>query len=192
MSNVSVRLYNEAMMLDNFTCVYCGKQDPELTIDHLVARSVGGADLIQNLVACCQPCNSRKKDRALYEANMIPAYGRFDYVREQLTQIVTTQGDYGLLRVLARQMRRDGFDNRAIADALYERIIGRPNNVDALKATELFMQGKSPADIVRELRGIRSNQGGAYQRALDEVLELIREGMARRPNPQPTPTHEEV
>lgn len=49
---------------------------------------------------------------------------------------------------------------------------------EALRAARLFMDGVSPAQIVQELRGINSTGGGrAYQRALDEVLGLIREGM---------------
>ena len=33
------------------------------TTDHLVAKSNGGTDDDDNLVAACRPCNSRKRDR---------------------------------------------------------------------------------------------------------------------------------
>lgn len=50
---------------DNFSCVYCG-QSLEVatpTIDHVVPRSRGGGDGIENLVACCSTCNSSKGAR---------------------------------------------------------------------------------------------------------------------------------
>ena len=48
---------------------------------------------------------------------------------------------------------------------------------EATRAAALFMQGLDPAEIVLQLRGIKSNEGGRYQKALAEVLELIRQGM---------------
>lgn len=49
---------------------------------------------------------------------------------------------------------------------------------EATQAAQLFLQGKSPAEIVTQLRGVSSHQGGAYQKALNEVLELIRIGVS--------------
>ena len=49
---------------------------------------------------------------------------------------------------------------------------------EATRAAALFMQGLDPAEIVLKLRGIKSNEGGRYQKALAEVLDLIRRGMA--------------
>lgn len=49
---------------------------------------------------------------------------------------------------------------------------------EAIRAATLFVaERKSPAEIVRELRGIGSKEGTRYQTALNEVLELIRQGM---------------
>lgn len=48
---------------------------------------------------------------------------------------------------------------------------------EAARAAQLFMQGLDPAAIVLELRGITSREGGKYQKALAEVLDLIRQGM---------------
>jgi hypothetical protein len=47
---------------------------------------------------------------------------------------------------------------------------------ESLRAAALFFDGKNPAEIVYELRGIKSSQGKTYQKALDEILDLIREG----------------
>ena len=79
--SLSQRLYNAVMMLDNFTCVYCGYRGADITIDHYIPRSKGGTDVVQNLVAACGSCNSQKGDRAPYEAKMITMYGRFTYVQ---------------------------------------------------------------------------------------------------------------
>jgi hypothetical protein len=50
----------------NFACEYCGVSEidagGELTIDHVRPRSHGGAHLLDNLVYCCQRCNSYKAD----------------------------------------------------------------------------------------------------------------------------------
>jgi hypothetical protein len=37
------------------------------TVDHVVARSSGGEDVPGNVVPCCPPCNSSKRDRPLRE-----------------------------------------------------------------------------------------------------------------------------
>ncbi len=57
---------------DRFTCQYChGAFIPkQLTLDHVIPRSRGGANTWQNLVACCFPCNNRKGDRTPDEAGM--------------------------------------------------------------------------------------------------------------------------
>lgn len=48
---------------------------------------------------------------------------------------------------------------------------------EAARAAALFRGGASPAEIVKELRGVGSKEGSRYQAALNEVLELIRIGM---------------
>ncbi len=43
-------------------CFYCGQKvsRAEMTLDHLVPLHRGGAHLLSNVVASCQPCNSAK------------------------------------------------------------------------------------------------------------------------------------
>lgn len=55
---------------DNHTCAYCSKSSSDgvrMTIDHILARSLGGSDTWENTVACCQPCNSKKADKTMEE-----------------------------------------------------------------------------------------------------------------------------
>jgi 5-methylcytosine-specific restriction endonuclease McrA len=55
---------------DHYVCQYCQKMftKDDLTIDHIIPRSKGGATTWDNIVACCVPCNARKADRTLAEA----------------------------------------------------------------------------------------------------------------------------
>jgi 5-methylcytosine-specific restriction endonuclease McrA len=57
---------------DLYTCQYCGAQPNkhELTIDHIIPRSRGGATAWENVVAACAGCNHKKGDRTPEEAKM--------------------------------------------------------------------------------------------------------------------------
>jgi 5-methylcytosine-specific restriction endonuclease McrA len=57
---------------DRFRCQYCGEKhsSTDLTFDHVVPRSQGGVTAWDNVVASCSPCNVRKDDKTLHEAQM--------------------------------------------------------------------------------------------------------------------------
>jgi 5-methylcytosine-specific restriction endonuclease McrA len=57
------------LLRDRNTCQYCGVVLPasELTLDHVVPRSRGGASTWENLVACCHSCNRKKGNSLLNE-----------------------------------------------------------------------------------------------------------------------------
>ncbi|MGE5263899.1 MAG: HNH endonuclease [Acidobacteriota bacterium] len=61
------------MARDMYTCQYCGGQPTkhELTVDHVIPRSRGGATIWENVVTACAPCNRRKGDRLPDEAHMM-------------------------------------------------------------------------------------------------------------------------
>lgn len=56
-------LRKAALERDGYVCVYCGHEATEA--DHVVAKAMGGKDELENLVAACKPCNSKKQARAL-------------------------------------------------------------------------------------------------------------------------------
>ena len=57
---------------DNNQCQYCGKKFPtsELSLDHVVPRSQGGASTWENIVCACVSCNVRKGGRTPKQAHM--------------------------------------------------------------------------------------------------------------------------
>jgi 5-methylcytosine-specific restriction endonuclease McrA len=60
------------LLRDRNTCQFCGRVFPtsDLTLDHVVPRSRGGASSWENLVACCYKCNNNKGDRTPEEAGL--------------------------------------------------------------------------------------------------------------------------
>lgn len=50
---------------DRFTCQYCGHEFPShaLTFDHVIPRAKGGQTCWENVLAACEPCNTRKGHR---------------------------------------------------------------------------------------------------------------------------------
>jgi 5-methylcytosine-specific restriction endonuclease McrA len=57
---------------DRSMCQYCGRRFPtsELTLDHVVPRSVGGSTSWTNIVCACVKCNVRKGGRTPDQAQM--------------------------------------------------------------------------------------------------------------------------
>jgi 5-methylcytosine-specific restriction endonuclease McrA len=57
---------------DGYTCQYCARRPgvSDLTIDHVVPRSRGGASSWENCVTACRPCNARKANRHTHEVGL--------------------------------------------------------------------------------------------------------------------------
>jgi 5-methylcytosine-specific restriction endonuclease McrA len=58
---------------DNYTCQYCGSRPgtQELTLDHVLPRSMGGRTTWENCVLACTACNTRKGGRTPDGASML-------------------------------------------------------------------------------------------------------------------------
>ena len=60
----------EVFMRDKWTCQYCGIVTRDLTLDHIMPRTRGGAHTWENLVSACKTCNHRKGAKTLDEARL--------------------------------------------------------------------------------------------------------------------------
>ena len=60
----------EIFRRDHYTCQYCGRHTPNLTIDHILPKHMGGRQTWENSVTACSACNHRKGGRTLEESGM--------------------------------------------------------------------------------------------------------------------------
>ncbi len=85
----------EIFIRDNYTCQYCGTHSGDLTIDHIIPRSRGGAHSWENLVSACRTCNHRKGGKLLTDSKMRlsrqpfePKAGRYYTIQRRLNAAV--------------------------------------------------------------------------------------------------------
>lgn len=64
---VSKKIRFDVFKRDNFTCQYCGHSPPAvvLELDHIIPRSKGGPDSIDNYITACFECNRGKGKHTL-------------------------------------------------------------------------------------------------------------------------------
>lgn len=70
---------------DNFTCRYCGRStDDQITleVDHVIPRSKGGGDEIENLVTSCFECNRGKSAKVIGQTVPEPETNRLRRLQE--------------------------------------------------------------------------------------------------------------
>lgn len=63
--NLTDDLVAEVLSSTGGACVYCGRTDVDLTVDHVVALNSGGTNHRDNLTAACHLCNCIKGDRGI-------------------------------------------------------------------------------------------------------------------------------
>ena len=56
---------------DQHRCQYCGVPARELTLDHILPKTLGGETVWTNVVAACRKCNGTKGGRTLRESGML-------------------------------------------------------------------------------------------------------------------------
>ncbi|HEY8570387.1 HNH endonuclease [Microbulbifer sp.] len=86
---------------DQHLCLYCGEsfRRSELTRDHVIPTSRGGADCWENVVAACKSCNNRKGAMTPDEAGMpllaVPFLPNpYEAILLQAHQILSDQMEY--------------------------------------------------------------------------------------------------
>lgn len=76
----------QVYMRDGFVCAYCErtmKHVGQVTVDHVLPKSKGGKDKVNNLTACCRSCNIKKGNLLLtqflraFEMKITPRLMRF-------------------------------------------------------------------------------------------------------------------
>lgn len=74
-------------MRDIYQCQYCGEffDTQDLTIDHVIPKTMGGRTEWENVVSCCEPCNSAKGHNSWKPLNKpyMPSY--FNMVDKMVT-----------------------------------------------------------------------------------------------------------
>jgi 5-methylcytosine-specific restriction endonuclease McrA len=89
---------------DRNRCMYCGRKDRSLTIDHVFPQSRGGTTSFENCVASCFECNNQKGNRTPREAGMklirqpfaptIAEFVRIKMTRTGITEFLQEIGVY--------------------------------------------------------------------------------------------------
>lgn len=53
------------LLRDRYACQYCGNKfdSVDLTFDHVIPRSSGGVTCWSNILSCCVPCNTTKRNQ---------------------------------------------------------------------------------------------------------------------------------
>lgn len=76
--------------LRDSVCVYCGVEPKPKTLDHIIPKSKGGEDSIDNLVLACRDCNQRKADtmvKDLAEAIQLLSVKIVHYTRKKIQPV---------------------------------------------------------------------------------------------------------
>ena len=83
---ISKRIRFEIFKRDRFTCQYCGRMPPAVTlqVDHVVAVANGGTNSQLNLLTSCADCNSGKSDRPI--SDVVPAISEVIADRKERTK----------------------------------------------------------------------------------------------------------
>lgn len=94
-SKAWLHIAKQVKQRDGYQCHYCGAEGN--TVDHIVPRSKGGTDDLDNLVTACNPCNASKGARAVfYPASAYPCAPRsFSPQRLQTAKTVSSRAFRG-------------------------------------------------------------------------------------------------
>jgi len=99
------KLRFEIFKRDGFVCRYCGKKPPEVTleIDHVIPKSSGGKDDLNNLVTSCFNCN-RGKGKTPLDILPTTVTENLQIIKEQQKQ---TKAYYRLIEEVEQKKERD-------------------------------------------------------------------------------------
>lgn len=87
---ISKKLRFEVFKRDSFTCQYCGKSAPDVTlhVDHIILVIEGGKNILLNLITSCCECNLGKGKRVISDkAAITKAKKQADELSERKMQL---------------------------------------------------------------------------------------------------------
>lgn len=87
---IGKRLRFEVFKRDKFTCQYCGRAAPDVTlhVDHIEPVAAGGETTLLNLVTACADCNLGKGARALSDDSVVVRQrSQLDDLQERREQV---------------------------------------------------------------------------------------------------------
>lgn len=80
----------------NRTCVYCGKKNVPLEIEHVVPKSKGGTNRVSNLVIACHGCNQAKSNLSVEQF----LKGKPEVLKRLKTQLKKSLKDAAAINVI--------------------------------------------------------------------------------------------
>lgn len=121
----------EVFKRDGFHCQYCGDCPPNivLEIDHIIPKSKGGSDIIDNLVTSCFNCNRGKGNRSLSvspetlkrklkllneQTKQLKAYNNYLYQQERQSQRIINKLNLVFGQYFPNLSMSDNFTNNTV------------------------------------------------------------------------------
>lgn len=114
------------LMRDGYTCQYCKKGEVRLEAHHIVERSHGGKDTLENLLALCEKCHHNLHQGKIM-LKVTGVHGHLDQIAQRTMQgksyLYATLGEYATLSTLfgyqtATWRKARGLPKEHDADAL--------------------------------------------------------------------------
>jgi 5-methylcytosine-specific restriction endonuclease McrA len=96
-------------LLEKFgrTCVYCGKTDVPMEVEHIIPKSRGGSDRVSNLTISCHKCNQKKGNKTAEEfghpelqklaKESLKATAFMNTIRWKLVELLNCEHTYGFI-----------------------------------------------------------------------------------------------
>lgn len=157
-------------------CVYCGKTDVPLEVEHIVPKSRGGSDRVSNLTLSCHDCNQRKGNRTATEfgypeiqekaKKSLKATAFMSVIRWKLVNLLNCSWTYGSITKYRRAQQ--GLEKSHMNDAfviaggknqerigyVYKARQVRRQNRSLFKAN-LLKGGRKKRNTIKEVKGFR-------------------------------------
>jgi len=162
-------------------CVYCGKENVPLNIEHIVPKSKGGTDKVSNLAITCIACNQKKSDKPL-EVFLAKKPELIAKIKRQLKAPLRDAAAVNSTRgVLVRALQKQGFEVKNGSGGLtkYNRTqfsVPKTHALDALCVGNMNGVTGWPAQTLE----IKSTGRGSYARTRSDKFGFPRLKLTRQ------------